>query len=151
MRGDAFIHFVCGSRRVNIRLGVLLLILKSPQSNRHHSWHSVPLAEDVMFTILLKKIKIQPNRSEQETKRSQSFLVYCIRSNEKMLQKKSFLKKSGSGGFNEKWKAVATAIKDSTPSIRKHPNELKVREKTVWTAIKDLSPDLNPLMLYGAF
>ena len=26
MRGDAFIHFVCGSR-----LGVLLLILKSPQ------------------------------------------------------------------------------------------------------------------------
>ena len=31
MRGDAFIHFVCGSRRVNIRLGVLLLILKSPQ------------------------------------------------------------------------------------------------------------------------
>ena len=31
MRGDAFIHFVCGSRRVNIRLGVLSLIPKSPQ------------------------------------------------------------------------------------------------------------------------
>ena len=31
MRGDAFIHFVCGSQRVNIRLGVLLLIPKSPQ------------------------------------------------------------------------------------------------------------------------
>ena len=30
MRGDAFIHFVCGSRRVNIRLGILLLIPKSP-------------------------------------------------------------------------------------------------------------------------
>ena len=30
MRGDAFIHFVCGSRRVNIRLGVSLLIPKSP-------------------------------------------------------------------------------------------------------------------------
>ena len=30
MRGDAFIHFVCGSRRVSIRLGVLLLIPKSP-------------------------------------------------------------------------------------------------------------------------
>ena len=30
MRGDAFIHFVCGSRRVNIRLGALLLIPKSP-------------------------------------------------------------------------------------------------------------------------
>ena len=34
MRGDAFIHFVCGSRRVNIRLGVLLLIPKSPQIHR---------------------------------------------------------------------------------------------------------------------
>ena len=31
MRGDAFIHFVSGSRRVNIRLGVLMLIRKSPQ------------------------------------------------------------------------------------------------------------------------
>ena len=31
MRGDAFIHFVSGSWRVNIRLGVLLLIPKSPQ------------------------------------------------------------------------------------------------------------------------
>ena len=31
MRGDVFIHFVYGSRRVNIRLGVLLLIPKSPQ------------------------------------------------------------------------------------------------------------------------
>ena len=34
MRGDAFIHFVSGSRRVNIRLGVLLLIPKSP-----HAFH----------------------------------------------------------------------------------------------------------------
>ena len=32
MRGDAFIHFVCGSWRVNIRLEVLLLIPKSPQT-----------------------------------------------------------------------------------------------------------------------
>ena len=32
MRGDAFIHFVSGSRRVNTRLGVLLLIPKSPQT-----------------------------------------------------------------------------------------------------------------------
>ena len=31
MHGDAFIHFVCGSRWVNIRLGFLLLIPKSPQ------------------------------------------------------------------------------------------------------------------------
>ena len=34
MRGDGFIHFVSGSRRVNIRLGVLLLIPKSPQTQR---------------------------------------------------------------------------------------------------------------------
>ena len=33
MRGDTFIHFVSDSRRVNIRLGVLLLIPKSPQRN----------------------------------------------------------------------------------------------------------------------
>ena len=31
VRGNVFIHFVSGSRRVNIRLGVLLLIPKSPQ------------------------------------------------------------------------------------------------------------------------
>ena len=31
LRGDVFIHFVYGSRRVNIRLGVLLLIPKSPR------------------------------------------------------------------------------------------------------------------------
>ena len=36
--------------------------------------------------------------------------------------------------------------KDSTTSIRKHTNELKVHKKTVRTAIKqDSSPDLNPL------
>ena len=46
MRGDAFIHFVCGSRRVNIRLGVLLLIPKSPQTRsiypdkRNKGWSS---------------------------------------------------------------------------------------------------------------
>ena len=31
MRGDALTHFACGSWRANIRLGVLLLIPKSPQ------------------------------------------------------------------------------------------------------------------------
>ena len=36
MRGDAFIHFVSCSRRVNIRLGVLLLIPKSTQICRLH-------------------------------------------------------------------------------------------------------------------
>ena len=42
MRGDAFIHFVCGSRRVNIRLGVLLLIPKSPHIKRQHSFAHCP-------------------------------------------------------------------------------------------------------------
>ena len=41
MRGDAFIHFVCGSRRVNIRLGVLLLIPKSPQFYSPADWAKV--------------------------------------------------------------------------------------------------------------
>ena len=41
---------------------------------------------------------------------------------------------------------------DPTKSIKKHTNELKIHQKTVWTAIKlDLSPDLNPLdyILWG--
>ena len=37
MRGDAFIHFVSDSRRVNIQLGVLLLIPKSPQGHTIHN------------------------------------------------------------------------------------------------------------------
>ena len=56
MRGNAFIHFVCGSRRVNIRLGVLLLIPKSPQSycadpftvfSRSHSDFHLKLLETI--------------------------------------------------------------------------------------------------------
>ena len=38
MRGDTFIHFVCGNRRVNIRLGVLLLISKSPHRSNSEFW-----------------------------------------------------------------------------------------------------------------
>ena len=56
------------------------------------------------------------------------------------------------GGLNKKTKkktfltALGTAFKDPTTSIRKHPNELKVYEKTVRTAIKqDLGPVFNPL------
>ena len=57
----------------------------------------------------------------------------------------------GCGGLNKKRKEgfltdLAMAIKkDPTTSIKKHHNEFKVHEKTVWTAIKqDLSLDLNP-------
>ena len=35
-------------------------------------------------------------------KPSQSFFVYCIQSKEIFLQKKSFLRKKGSGGLNKK-------------------------------------------------
>ena len=69
----------------------------------------------------------------------------------KNLQKKSFLKKRGSGGLNKKRQegfltALDTANKDPTTSRKKHANELKVHEKTVETAIKqDLYPNLNPL------
>ena len=44
MRGDAFIHFVSGSRRVNIRLGVLLLIPKSP-----HLMIDIPVVKSLVF------------------------------------------------------------------------------------------------------
>ena len=59
MRGDTFIHFVCGSRRVNIRLGVVLLIPKSPQ-----------------LTILDKKVIIATNFNEISIEVI-IFLGYC--------------------------------------------------------------------------
>ena len=70
----------------------------------------------------------------------------------KNLQKKSFLRKVGSGGLNKKRKegfltALATTIKkDPIMSIRKHANKLKVHEKTVKRPFRqDLSSDLNLL------
>ena len=48
MRGDAFIHFVCDSQRVNIRLGVLLLIPKSPQTS--------------VFEKLATELKLKPKQ-----------------------------------------------------------------------------------------
>ncbi len=54
MRGDAFIHFVSGSRRVNIRSGVLLLIPKSPHM---YCWMSVVFVIIWPFSFLMKKSK----------------------------------------------------------------------------------------------
>ncbi len=48
MRGDAFVHFVSGSRRVNIRLGVLLLIPKSPQAHIRPAAPKMPWAPVVI-------------------------------------------------------------------------------------------------------
>ena len=90
-------------------------------------------------------------------KPSQSFFVYRIQSEEKNLQKKSFLRKKGKCWIEKKktkktrkegfLTALATTIKkDPTMSKRKHANELKVHGKIVRTAIKqDWSPDLNLL------
>ena len=84
------------------------------------------------------------------------FFVYSIQWKETFffsLQKKSFLRKRASGGLNKKQEGFLTALaspikKDPTLSIRKHANELKIHEKTVWTAIKqDLSPDLKLLII----
>ena len=70
----------------------------------------------------------------------------------KFFTEKKFLREMGSGRLNKQRKkaffiALATVIKkDSTMSIRKHVNELKVYEKIERTAIKqDLSPDFNLL------
>ena len=56
MRGDAFIHFVCGSRRANIRLGVLLLIPKSPQMKDRKEIAKISwILTDVKITNSLRK------------------------------------------------------------------------------------------------
>ena len=58
---DAFIHFVCGSRRVNIRLGVLLLIPKSPhisifRAPNHTHTHTLMLVWTyTLFTLHVTK------------------------------------------------------------------------------------------------
>ena len=51
------------------------------------------------------------------------------------LEKKSFLRKSRSGGLNKKQKGFLTALamvikKDPTMSISKHANESEIEEKT---------------------
>ena len=86
-------------------------------------------------------------------KPSQSFFVYSNQSKEKKIRKKRFLRSRGSRRWNKKRKGFLTSLattikKDSTTSIRKLANELKVQEKTVRTTIQqNLSPDLNPLDL----
>ena len=93
------------------------------------------------------------NRNDKESmicltpKLSQSFYYYSIQNKVCcfFLQKKSFLRKVGSGGLKKKGflTALTTAIKkDPTNSLRKHANKLKVYQKTVRTGIKqDLSLD----------
>ena len=85
--------------------------------------------------------------SEQEKKRQRIYdLLNRIQS------KENFFRKRTSEGLNKKRKegfltALATTIKkDTTTSIRKHANELKVHEKTAMAAVKQgLGPDLTPL------
>ena len=55
MRSDAFIHFVCGSRRVNNRLGVFLLIPKSPHIIGHFKKDALSLYS-YQYTVLFKLV-----------------------------------------------------------------------------------------------
>ena len=105
------------------------------------------------------KIKIQPNMSEKEKKRQiiydllnaePNFLCRPYTKQRKKYTAKEFF--NWKGGVKDWIKnersltVLATAIKDSIASIRKHVNELKVDKTTVRTAIKHhLSSDLNPL------
>ena len=80
------------------------------------------------------------------------FLPFTKQINFIFFTQNSFLRKSGRGGLNKKWKegfltSLPTAIKkDPTRSRRKYANELNVNVKIVRTAIKeDFSPDLKPL------
>ena len=86
-----------------------------------------------------------------ETNPIQSFFVYRIQSKENIFTEKEHFKKKWKWRIEQKTKrslltALAMVIKkDSTTSIGKYANELKVYEKTVWTVVKeDLSPNLSP-------
>ena len=68
MHGDALIHFVSGSRRVNIRLGVLLLIPKSPQSQ---SWMMLGEADTLRHPDTNKHV-IQRSGCGSPTSRAKS-------------------------------------------------------------------------------
>ena len=90
-----------------------------------------------------------------ETKPNES-CVYKVKKT--ILRKKEDFKDKGEWRNEQKKKDVLTALatsikKGPTMSIRKYPKELKVHEKTVWTAIKqDVSQDINPLItFYGVF
>ena len=61
MRGDAFIHFVCGSRRVNIQLGVLLLIPKSPQIKRVEMKYFLEKKKECRSSLKRHKEKVSSN------------------------------------------------------------------------------------------
>ena len=111
-----------------------------------------------LLKLEFSRISVSKQRNDKESmtcltpKPSQSFFAYRIQSKQKKkknLQIKSFLRKRWNGGLNEKRKegfltALATTInKDPTALIRKDDNELKVHEKTVRPAIKDLGQDIN--------
>ncbi len=72
MRGDAFIHFVCGSRRVNIQWGVLLLIPKSlqrlPVRTKAPRWANLSLVAAVSVNSMPKYKKYQNGPIELRTK-----------------------------------------------------------------------------------
>ena len=99
MRGDAFIHFVSGSRRVNIRLGVLLLIPKSPQllavvfgcerfcTFIYRCAFEVESDHEPLGMICLKNLTAAPPRLQQMLLRLQEYdMVIKYRPSKEMLQ-----------------------------------------------------------------
>ena len=75
-----------------------------------------------LFKLKFNTIWVSKKRNNKESmiclmlKTSQSLFIWYIQSKEKILQQKSFLRKKGSGGSNNKWKegfltALAMAIK----------------------------------------
>ena len=85
MRGDAFIHFVCGSRRVNIRLGVLLLIPKSPQ------YTEIPSDLLIQYNPNVRELSVLDNKSLIS-----GFGLFCLGNTDSDLGQKKISLISGS-------------------------------------------------------
>ena len=95
---------------------------------------------------------IQPKMNDQEKKRQRIYdmldtetqpkvSLSTVYKAKKIFYRKRAFKKNGKWRIEQKLKeglltALTMPIKDTTISIRKHANELKVNKKTVMTAIK---------------
>ena len=105
MRGDTFIHFVCGSRWVNIRLGVLLLIPKSPQPSLK------PVAISRQESSLPYYLSINSGVEEMDSCQSQDhspvtrclYLEYFQWWQERVQKKEKPYSKWGMGYRHRKW------------------------------------------------
>ena len=123
MRGDAFIHFVSGSRRVNIRLGVFLLIPKSP-----HDWFTY--ACQVFPGLTMEKLKADIFDSPQ--------IRQLIRDPE--------FENSMNEVELEAWKAFVLAVKNFLGNNKARNNIELVNNKL--TAFRNLGGNMSVKMHY---